>query len=616
MSDRQPIGIDFGTTKTLASRWDERSQRPVPIRLGRGTDEIPTTVHVDRKGNYTFGEDAEDQEVCDPDGYFRRIKRDLGRSVPPRALPSGQSATSTELISSFLRHVRERIEAEALHGPVGHTVITVPALSGPAARADLETAAGCAGFEDFFLIEEPIAGGSQFLHDNPTSISGRNFAVFDWGGGTLDLAIIERIGEVFNAHPDLISGNLELGGEDIDDIFELAISDQLTLRGKSPLDQQPDEIRIMALRVLTDGKRILSKKPSYTFRLNLREGPEDLDWTRKQFEDVIANDVGSAIAQLKRLLAKSESAGVKVDGILLIGGTSEIPLVAQLIEQSTKLKPHRYDLGKEAVGLGAMLYAQRKASTDPLPINGTDIEQAISLNSAHLGQQVEFGIEVAGQTKSVKVTIPDNAVQGQRLRCSGQGMPGLHGGLKGDLMLVVSELEQATAPPLPINGALKSAYEIADEIAAELEKPRVPARFSGNDLRRENEVARGPLQQDKSISSEDILGTYAGQCVNTNFKTQASIVLVLRRLQGREIIGDLTIHGDLGGGSEFSGIISGNHLTFVTRSLTGKQSITWTSTISADIIEGSYAVVDEGWLMGLIGMRNQQGVWKCQKSDS
>ena len=441
MSDRQSIGIDFGTTKTLASRWDDRSQSPIPIRLGRGTDEIPTTIHVDKKGGFTFGEDAEDQRICEPSGYFPRIKRDLARPVT-RTLPNGRTATSTELISRFLRHVRERIEAEALHGPIGYTVITVPALYGPAARAELKAAAGNAGFEDFALLDEPISGGSSFLYAHPTSLGGRNFAVFDWGGGTLDLAIIERNGEVLKAHHDLIGGNAKSGGEDIDDIMEQLITEELKRQGMAPLEKQPDEYRVAALRSLTVGKQLLSRKSSHKFRLNLKEGPVKLELTREIFESFIVNVVGDATKQLVQLVEKSESAGVKLDGVLLIGGTSEIPMVARRIEELTKLKTHRYDYGQSAVALGAMLHARKRDPLPPLSINGADIEQAITLKASDRGKRVEITINGPGQPKTVRVKIPDDVIQGQRLKCGGLGMPGLNGGMTGDLQLVVAKLAQ------------------------------------------------------------------------------------------------------------------------------------------------------------------------------
>ena len=370
MSNPQSVGIDFGTTKTLATRWDEHSQRPVPIRLGRGTDEMPTIVHVDTRGNYTFGEDAEDQRVREPAGYFRRIKRELERPVT-RRLPTGHLLTSTGLIARFLENVRLRVENEALHGPVGHTVLTVPALYGPAARANLHTAASNAGFSDFVLLEEPSAGGFAFLHDFPTSIQKGNFAIFDWGGGTLDLTILQSPdGKELMVNPDLIGGDPNLGGEDIDDLMEAVVSNNLKSLKLAPLDQQPDEYRIPALRTIRTGKQLLSRKPSQIFWFTLQEAkasPLKLEWLRQDLECLIEAKVESAVRELTKLLAKSESLGVKVNGVLLVGGTSEIPMVERCIKDATKLEVYRYDNCQTAVGLGAMLFAKSSAPSIPAP---------------------------------------------------------------------------------------------------------------------------------------------------------------------------------------------------------------------------------------------------------
>jgi molecular chaperone DnaK (HSP70) len=131
MSERPPIGIDFGTTKTLACRWDEQSQSPAEIRLGR-LGPMPTSIHVDADRNYLFGDDAEDYRVSDAAGYVPRVKRLLAWDTP--VVLHGKSTAPISLVAEFLRHVRTRIEEEVLHGPVGHTVITVPALLGPAAK--------------------------------------------------------------------------------------------------------------------------------------------------------------------------------------------------------------------------------------------------------------------------------------------------------------------------------------------------------------------------------------------------------------------------------------------------------------------------------------------------
>ncbi|HRQ87384.1 MAG TPA: Hsp70 family protein, partial [Bacteroidia bacterium] len=96
------------------------------------------------------------------------------------------------MASEFLRHIKERVESEHFHGKIDHAVITVPAKYGPAARGDLETAVKSAGFSSFELLDEPIAAGIAFLDEKGESELGNEILVFDWGGGTLDIAMVER----------------------------------------------------------------------------------------------------------------------------------------------------------------------------------------------------------------------------------------------------------------------------------------------------------------------------------------------------------------------------------------------------------------------------------------
>jgi hypothetical protein len=112
------------------------------------------------------------------------------------------------------------------------------------------------------------------------------------------------------------------------------------------------------------------------------------------------------------------------------------------------------------------------------------------------------------------------------------------------------------------------------------------------------------------------LGTYAGKCKNNTVKppVEANIILVLKSLQGSEVVGDLSIFGNLGGGSDFSGVLNGEKICFVTRSSDKMSSITWTGNFFGDTIEGNYIVVNEGFFASLMGTREQKGVWQCKKS--
>lgn len=358
MSDPQPIGIDFGTTKTLVCRWDERSQHPVPIRLGRGKDLIPTTVHLDSQGNYLFGDDAEDNRATDGAGYVSRFKRDLQTNVPKHI--HGRTITPIELTARFLTHVRERVEEEALHGPVGHAVITVPALYGPAAKANLKEAVKQAGFTDFELLDEPVAAGFAFLHDNPDFAKGQTFLVFDWGGGTLDIAGVCQNGKELSSLSQLIGGDAMLGGEDIDDDISNGISEQLKQQGRKGIEEQPDEIRFSAWKSITDGKILLSRKVSHRFRFQLSDGPVDFEWKRDTFEEFISQTVEKAISMTKRVVEKAHEQSIPLAGILLIGGSSDIPLVYRRLAEVTGMRLLKYDKRQEAVGMGAAFSAWAK----------------------------------------------------------------------------------------------------------------------------------------------------------------------------------------------------------------------------------------------------------------
>ena len=345
----------------------------MPIRLGRGKDLIPTTVHLDSQGNYLFGDDAEDNRATDGAGYVSRFKRDLQTNVPKHI--HGRTITPVELTAKFLTHVRERVEEEALHGPVGHAVITVPALYGPAAKANLKEAVKQAGFTDFDLLDEPVAAGFAFLHDNPDFAKGQTFLVFDWGGGTLDIAGVRHNGKELSSISQLIGGDAMLGGEDIDDDIGAGISEQLKQQGRKGIEEQPDEIRFSAWKSITDGKILLSRKVSHRFRFQLSDGPVDFEWKRDTFEELISQTVEKAISMTKRVVEKAHEQSIPLAAILLIGGSSDIPLIHRRLAEVTGMRLLKYDKRQEAVGMGGAILAHAAA----LPV-AIEPEEAVGGN--------------------------------------------------------------------------------------------------------------------------------------------------------------------------------------------------------------------------------------------
>ena len=202
------IGIDFGTTKTMVSYFNPATGLVELVRLGRDRDSIPTTVHIDESGAFLFGEDADDQIEMDPEGYCRAFKLHLGErdSVSPRS-----DETAESLAAHFLRHVKDECEKLVFHGEA----VTSATIS-PARKASLKRAAEAAGFTAISFLPEPEAAGTAFMRDNPADKFSRAL-VLDWGGGTLDIAVISRDSNgAIRADSHCAEGRDDIGGEEMD----------------------------------------------------------------------------------------------------------------------------------------------------------------------------------------------------------------------------------------------------------------------------------------------------------------------------------------------------------------------------------------------------------------
>jgi molecular chaperone DnaK (HSP70) len=356
------IGIDFGTTKTLVATMEGHTTQPRAIRLGRRGYDLPTTVHADSNSCFLFGDDADDQLALDPANYLRRIKRHLG--TKKEFVLGGHRYGAVLLVRKFLEHIKTRVEEEDLHGPIDHAVITVPAKYGPAARADLSEAAANAGFPSVELLDEPIAAGIAFLHAKSESDLGSEVLVFDWGGGTLDIAMVERSGNDWRLNYDLLEGDPQLGGEDIDEALLEVINDSLCARGLPRVSRDnTDEYPQLYQRVV-DMKRLLSKKESHSFKSYSDKLPFEFSCTRSSFTDFIAAQLDRAFSCLSKWEALAATSGKHANRILLVGGSSQIPAVGERIA-SLGMRPVLWTDALQAVALGAAIHAFRQEKRNP-----------------------------------------------------------------------------------------------------------------------------------------------------------------------------------------------------------------------------------------------------------
>ncbi|MCB1204423.1 MAG: Hsp70 family protein [Verrucomicrobiae bacterium] len=352
-------GIDFGTSTTLVACWNETDRRADLVHLGRSGPELPTTIHVDKARQMLFGDDADDQLALDPGGYQRRIK--LGLGTTRKYLLNGHEFSAVDLCARFLEHVRHRVETEHLHGKLDRAVIAVPAKFGPAARQDLENAARQAGFTKFELIDEPVAAGIAFLEEKKGSDLGKEILVFDWGGGTLDIALVERKEDEWILNHDHLEGDPALGGEDIDDTLIDAVNNQLVRSGQpSILDGNSHDYPQIYRRVV-ETKKLLSKKEQHSFSHSKETCRLSFDCTREEFEHLIAGQVTRAMQCVTRWKERAGGKGQSIRNVLLIGGTSQIPVVSKHL-QDLGLNPIPWTHGMRAVAMGAALRANRERS--------------------------------------------------------------------------------------------------------------------------------------------------------------------------------------------------------------------------------------------------------------
>ncbi len=370
---KHSIGIDFGTTKTMVSYLNSATGRPELVRLGRDRDSIPTTVHVDESGEYLFGEDADDMIETDPEGYCRAFKLHLGEAEP--VLPRSNE-TAESLAIKFLRHVKEECEQTVFHGEtIDTTTITFPVKFSPARRESLKRAAEAAGFASISFVPEPEAAGTAFLRDNPTDKFSRAL-VLDWGGGTLDIAIISRNESgVIHADRRCAEGRDDIGGEEMDRLLLVTENNLWKEAFGTPLIQSEED----EPGLLRDTEKIkigLSRKDSVTFR----KGTKKLDISREQFRQLIDGMLNDTVQLVQTALANNKQRGnPDPDAILLIGGTSLCPAVREAMEKNfPALRVLAWHHSHEAVALGATAVSDADQPVRPMEVTspvGTSLKR-------------------------------------------------------------------------------------------------------------------------------------------------------------------------------------------------------------------------------------------------
>ncbi len=341
------IGIDLGTTFSAVSVMEGGKPKIIPDAEGKNT--MPSVVSINGD-EIVVGEIAKRGAVANPKGTIRSIKRKMGTKD---RVAIGDKEFSPEEISAMILQKLKRDAEVYLGQEVKDVVITVPAYFGDAQRNATKDAGIIAGLNVKRIINEPTAAALAYGLDREDD---QTILVFDFGGGTFDVSILELGGGVFEVKST--SGDNYLGGDDIDDLIieHLASEFQKT----NDIDLRTDLVAMQVLRNAAEVAKIelsnsLETKITLPYIFTDSSGPKHIDvtLTRTTLETICEPIFERLKGPTKQALKDSKLA--KIDKVILVGGSTRIPKVRSIVEEITGLVPDTSINPDEAVSLGAAI---------------------------------------------------------------------------------------------------------------------------------------------------------------------------------------------------------------------------------------------------------------------